>query len=112
MTKNREENKEKSLNNLVPFEKGVSGNPNGRPKGQRNYATVYREALIKLAEDENMTPSEIERELVANGIKLGIKGNFAFYKDVLDRLYGSAEKKEEKNPINIALILNSYDDTT
>ncbi len=110
--KNTEKNRDKRLDNLVPFEKGVSGNPNGRPKGQRNYSTIYREALIKLAEDKNITPSEIERELVANGIKMGIKGNYSFYKDVLDRMYGSADKKELERPINIAYILNKYEGTT
>ena len=30
---------------LRPFEPGESGNPNGRPKGSRNIATVLREYL-------------------------------------------------------------------
>ena len=29
-----------------PFEPGQSGNPNGRPKGARNHATVLAEALL------------------------------------------------------------------
>jgi len=29
-----------------PFEPGKSGNPNGRPKGARNHATVLAEALL------------------------------------------------------------------
>ena len=59
-----------------------------------------------------MKPGDIERELVSNGIKMGLKGNYAFYKDTLDRMYGSADKKELEKPINIALILNNYGNTT
>ena len=31
--------------NLIPFQKGESGNPNGRPKGSRNRATIVRQWL-------------------------------------------------------------------
>jgi hypothetical protein len=30
------------LDNLIPFEKGESGNPNGRPKGSKNRSTIAR----------------------------------------------------------------------
>lgn len=78
------------IENLKPFKKGQSGNPAGHPKGQRNYATIYREALIKLGRENNKTPEDIENEMVANGALLARKGDFRFYKDVLDRLHGTA----------------------
>lgn len=37
-------------NNLSSWKPGVSGNPNGRPKGSRNLKTVIRELL----QDENL----------------------------------------------------------
>lgn len=77
------------------FKKGETGNPNGRPKGQRNYATIYREALIKLGQDNGMEPDEIEKEMVANAILLARKGNVAFYKDTMDRIHGQPVAKQE-----------------
>jgi hypothetical protein len=80
----------KGYDNLIPIKKGERLNPNGRPKGQRDYATIYREALIKLGTINNKTPEELEEEMLSNGIKLGRAGDYRFYKDILDRLHGTA----------------------
>lgn len=74
--------------NLIPPVKGERRNPDGRPKGQRNYATIYREALIKLAESQDKTPEEIEEILVQSGLKNALKGDYRFYQDIHDRLHG------------------------
>jgi len=72
---------------LVHWPKGVSGNPAGRTKGQRDYLTVYKEALKKLANLNNKTPEELEDELVASGFARA-KKDYRFYKDFMDRLHG------------------------
>ncbi len=96
-SKNNEINKDKRLKNLEKgtWKKGESGNPNGRPLGQRNYATIYKEALIKLAKLNDKTPEELENEIISTGLLNARKGNYAFYKDVLDRLHGQATQKTE-----------------
>jgi hypothetical protein len=33
------------------FKKGQSENPTGRPKGARNYKTLFREAYVAIAKD-------------------------------------------------------------
>lgn len=42
--------------NLTPFPPGVSGNPAGKPKGTKNFTTLVREALAKLATDKDGKP--------------------------------------------------------
>jgi hypothetical protein len=93
--KNSEEIRDKRLDNLTPFKEGESGNPDGRPKGQRNYATIYREALIKLASLNYKTPDELEEEILSSGLLNARKGDYRFYKDLLDRLHGTPVSRTE-----------------
>lgn len=92
MAENREKIREA---NLIPFEKGESGNPNGRPLGQRNYATIYREALIKLADMNGMQPDQMETDILLKGLASARKGDYRFWKDLMDRLHGQPIKKTE-----------------
>lgn len=90
--KNREVNKEFLENQ---WKQGESGNPNGRPLGQKNYATLYREALIKLAKLNNKSPDELELDILSKGILNARAGDYRFYKDLLDRLHGTAISRAE-----------------
>ena len=90
--KNKELNKEFLENQ---WKEGESGNPNGRPKGQKNYATLYREALIKLAKLNNKSPDELELDILSKGILNARAGDYRFYKDLLDRLHGTAISRAE-----------------
>jgi hypothetical protein len=60
----------------MPFEKGQSGNPGGRPPGARNKATLIAELLLQ-GEAEAMTRLAIERAKA---------GDMAALRMVLDRL--------------------------
>jgi hypothetical protein len=95
MEENTDKSTDKRLKNLKPaWKKGESGNPDGHPKGQRNYSTIYREALIKLGAINNKTPEELETELIASGFAMA-KKDYRFYKDVLDRIHGTATLKTD-----------------
>lgn len=86
--------KEKRKQNLrPPWKKGdKSPNPDGRALGQRNYATLYRIALEKIAKAKGMSPEDLEADLIASGIaKAG--NDYRFYKDMNDRLHGMATQK-------------------
>lgn len=76
------------LRKLIPWEPGQSGNLNGRPKGQRNYRTLYRIALEKIGETEGLTADQIEEILHGVGVMKAIKGDFFFHKDIMDRIHG------------------------
>lgn len=100
MAENTDRNTDKRLLNLKPaWKKGdPSPNPNGHKLGQKNYVTLYREALIKLAKLKGTEPSELELELISNGILKAKKGDYRFYKDVLDRLLGQASPQAGQTP--------------
>jgi hypothetical protein len=96
MNKNTEKNTDKRLANLRPaWKQGQSGNPSGRPMGQKNYSTLYRDALSKLAKANNLDPDELELEMVSNALLYARKGDYRFYKDVMDRLHGKAVQRNE-----------------
>jgi hypothetical protein len=75
----------------------------GRPKGQRNYATIYREALIKLATMNSMEPEQMETDILLKGLASARKGDYRFWKDMHDRLHGTAPQRIEQNT-NITLV--------
>lgn len=110
MDENSEPIRDKRLDNLKPFKAGESGNPKGRPRGQRDYATIYRAALEKLATLDGKTPEELEDEMISSGILYARKGNHKFYADVLDRLHGKpAQKLEVEGKLTISTVLDQLE---
>jgi len=81
--KNREDN-------LIPFKKGESGNPNGRPKGSQSFSTLYRKAIENIAKSKGVTPEDFEVQLVTQAITKGFNGDRSFYADTMDRVHGKA----------------------
>jgi len=100
-------NSGKNSGNLKPtYKKGESGNPNGRPKGQRNYATIYRLALERIGETQKMTPEEVEEQMEQVGLLKAMKGDFNFQKDIKDRLHGKPLVRSE---VSVDLTPNEED---
>jgi len=104
----KEAPKKSPRNNLKPpWKPGHSGNPKGRPKGVRNFKTIFKKAAKEVAEALKLgkKPDAVQIELVKRGIREGLAGNFPFYKDLIERLYGKVEEpikiKEEKMPEQI-----------
>lgn len=102
--KNTEQRKDgkrgKNPNSLANLEahkwkKGQSGNPRGHPLGMPNYNTARERAIRLLAKQNKKSPQEIEDEINANALLEARKGNFSFYKDDKDRVYGTAIQKQE-----------------
>lgn len=89
MVENTEKNTDKRLKNLIPWKEGdPSPNPSGRPKGQRNYATIRALALESLGKKKGMTPQQIEDLQIENGIARSINGDFNFFRYDLDKIHG------------------------
>jgi len=78
--------------------KGVSGNPNGKIVGTKNFDTIFREAIEKLAKDDpefvkvvGKSVDDVDKKLVRRAIIEAEKGNYSFYKDNFDRRFGTAQ---------------------
>ena len=95
MVKNKGNNK--GHDNLIPIKKGECLNPNGRPKGQRNYATLYRLAMEKIAVSEGMTVDDFEIKFVQQALRKGFNGDTRLYTDTLDRIHGKAAQSINQN---------------
>ena len=70
----------------------VEGNTygQGRPVGVKNFSTLFKEAVKKIAEANGIPDDTIEVDLVRKAIKEAKAGNFKFYEDTMNRLYGKA----------------------
>jgi len=77
------------------FKPGQSGNPNGRPVGSQSFSTKWKIFIDKVAAQNNMTPQEIDEQLFSIGFKKAKEGDYRFYQDLHDRLYGKPKQVTE-----------------
>lgn len=79
------------------FIKGASGNLAGKPAGTKNFETLFDEAVKKVAKTKKLSSGDIEVEIIAKAIVEALKGNYAYYKDLIDRLFGKAKESIDLN---------------
>lgn len=73
--------------------KFAKGNPGGgRPPGAVNFATKFNQAIEKLAETNDITGEELELQILQMGIKKAREGDYSFYRDTFDRVYGKPQQ--------------------
>jgi len=77
---------------------GQSGNPAGRPKGAKNFTTLFEKAVKEVAKKLELgeDPDAVEIQIIQRGIKEALAGKYQFYKDIFDRIYG-----QPKQPIDV-----------
>lgn len=69
--------------------KFVKGNPGGgRPNGSLDFKTKWHIFIDKVAKQNDMTPEQIDEQLLAVGFKKAKEGDYSFYRDIHDRVYG------------------------
>lgn len=88
-----EKSDKKQIDKPWLFKKGQSGNPKGKPAGLKNFETDFDEAVEEIAKANNMTRSEARKILLKKAFAEAKEGNFNFYKDIHDRIYGKAQEK-------------------
>jgi hypothetical protein len=100
---------------LKPFEKGESGNPNGRPKGAKNRSTIAKywlEVNQKLKnpltnQEETMSQEDL---MTLALIKKAREGDVHAYKALMDSGYGSPVQVVEQTQTNFDLSVLSTDE--
>jgi len=98
--------KDKRLKNLKkPWKPGQSGNPKGLPKGRKNFKTLFNEAIRKIAEEKKLPIDDPEREMVVKAVVEALKGNYQYYRDIMDRNYGRPSEKDDEGK-NIVPTIN------
>ena len=105
-----------SREHLIPFEKGVSGNPKGRP---RKYVSLLKESGYKLSEINDTIQSMMAMDLdelktvwdnpratvlektIANAMKKSLeKGSLYSLETLLTRVYGKPKEQMDINTDN------------
>lgn len=104
------EGKAKRLANLKPFQKGQSGNPEGRPEGVRNRSTVLKELLATICEFTNpltlrKETADLETQIMAALAAKARRGDIAAIKEIQDTVYGKvADKQEHSGDVNLNMM--------
>jgi len=88
--------------NLKPATKGEVRNPNGRPKGSKNRATVARKYLDLITKQKNGLTGEVEELSQEEVITLAMltkasKGDVNAYKAVMDSAFGQPKQTTDTN---------------
>ena len=91
--------------NLKPFKKGESGNPNGRPKGSKNRSTIAKYWMEVIQDLKNPLTGDNEKmsqeDLMTLAlIKKARGGDVNAYKALMDSGYGAPVQQTESN-INV-----------
>jgi len=92
-----------SKEDLIPYKKGQSGNPAGRPKGSKNRSTIVKEILQQLVKGENPRNGKDEwlsneyRMTAAVLLKAIEKGDVNAYNSLMDSAYGKNKDTVDLN---------------
>jgi hypothetical protein len=102
--------------NIQPrWDKGESGNPNGRPKGSKNRSTIARywlEVNQKLKNPLTGTDEEMSQEdlMTLALIKKAREGDVSAYRALMDSGYGAPVQVVEQTNTNVDLTDLSTDE--
>ena len=91
-----------SKEDLIPFKKGQSGNPAGRPKGSKNRSTIIREMLDMMVQVKDDNGDEVwqsnEYRMVQAILTKAIeKGDVSAFNSIMDNVYGKLKDTVDMN---------------
>lgn len=101
--------------NLIPYQKGQSGNPKGRPVGSKNRSTIAKKWLQIEQKLKNPLTNEVEKmsqeDLMTLAlIKKAREGDTQAYQKLLDSAYGQPLQQIEQTNIEQPLFPDVKED--
>lgn len=78
-----------------PQNKHLTPGGPGRPKGRKNFKTLYYEAIERIAQSQGITGEEFEVKMIEQAARKGFNGDRGFYADTMDRVHGKADQKTD-----------------
>lgn len=97
------------------FKPGQSGNPKGRPKGVKNFHTVFAIALQNVANELNkknnskLTGDQVYERIMESLVKQGINGNARHLELILAYVIGKP-KHQDGDKLDVDVVLTVDDD--
>ena len=85
-----------------PFPKGVSGNPNGRPKKEFSMTESFKEILF---EKDPTTKIKKYRIILDKAVSMAMRGDNDMIKYIINRLEGMPQGSAPYMPIDKAIIV-------
>ena len=79
------------------FKPGQSGNAAGKENGTKNFSTLFDEAIKKIVKEKKLLITNPEVDLVVKAIVEALKGNYAYYRDIMDRRFGKPKESVDLN---------------
>ena len=74
---------------------GVSGNPEGKPIGAKNFDTIFEEAIREIVKNNKLPIKDPEKEMMIKAVVEALKGNFPFWKALAELRYGKPKESVE-----------------
>jgi len=82
-------------------------NPNGRPLGSPNFKTQWEKAIKKIAANNEIDVDDVEVQLFLTAYKKAQKGDYRYYQDIIDRVYGKPQAKVDVTTLGGSVVGNA-----
>ena len=89
-------------------------NPTGPKAGYKQFDTLFEEAILKIVKEQKIPIGNPEVDMVVKAVIEALKGNYGYFRDIMDRRYGKAPQPlvgGDENWQPIQIVINKKDDT-